>query len=199
MTVCKNGLNKMHQVIPEAVEDIRSRLWTLYWLARLLPGHTLVECGVRRGDSTRALLAACEDSGKQLWSFDIEDTRDLVLSRSGASADLYRGIWHFFRCDSVTAAHCWGGTEMPGMVFVDTNHEYETTRAEIAAWAPQLLPGGCLAFHDYWLKADNPDDHRDGVKPAVDEWANGHPDDWKLETHDATSGDTGFALLWKKE
>jgi len=170
------------------------RLWTLYWLARCSPGP-VVELGVRGGDSTMAILAACQDSGKSLHSFDIEECGHKLRDETAALgfSSLLEG-WTFTQKDSTLAGREWPGG-MVGMVFVDTDHTYATTRAEIAAWSPHVLPGGFLVFHDYWL-AEPP---RDGVKPAVDEFSDSHPRDWLLETHDAgPGGDTGLAILWRK-
>ena len=92
------GYDSMPTVVSRATADISAHLWSLYWLARTLPVRTAVELGVRSGDSTRALLAACEDVGGMLFSFD-------------AAGDAYRvkevtesyGIPHFV-VQSSTAA-----------------------------------------------------------------------------------------------
>jgi predicted O-methyltransferase YrrM len=47
-------------------------------------------------------------------------------------------------------------------VFIDANHEYESVKADIAAWLPKVKRGGMLAGHDY-------DDNFPGVKQAVNE------------------------------
>lgn len=47
-------------------------------------------------------------------------------------------------------------------VYIDAAHDYESVKADIAAWWPKVKPGGILAGHDYceaWP----------GVKKAVDE------------------------------
>lgn len=35
------------------------------------------------------------------------------------------------------------------LVFIDADHTYEAVKADIAAWAPKVRPGGILCFHDY--------------------------------------------------
>ena len=50
------------------------------------------------------------------------------------------------------------------LVFIDADHEYESVRDDIAAWAPKVRPGGWLGGHDYWKRGGFP-----GVHRAVDE------------------------------
>ncbi|MBN2309082.1 MAG: class I SAM-dependent methyltransferase [Candidatus Hydrogenedentes bacterium] len=33
-------------------------------------------------------------------------------------------------------------------LFIDGDHSYEATRRDFSLWAPFLIPGGCIAFHD---------------------------------------------------
>ena len=56
------------------------------------------------------------------------------------------------------------------LVFIDADHSYEGVKADLAAWAPKVKPGGWIGGHDY----GNPDPrYRFGVEQAVDEWAAG--------------------------
>lgn len=197
-----NGCNKMPVILAAAPTDIRYRLWTLYWLARLTrKTGVIVELGVRDGDTTRTLLAACEDSGSRLFSWDVNNCEPAVRDKTARMGlPWFAAEWRFSPGDSVNAGHAWergrGGKGPVDMVFVDTDHTLATTRAEIAAWSPHVRLGGCMAFHDYWL-ASPP---QDGVEQAVDEFAGEHGDAWLLETHDAgADGDTGFAILWKRQ
>jgi predicted O-methyltransferase YrrM len=201
VTISKNGINRMFVWQAYAVGDIKHRLWTIYWLARMTQQTgVIVELGVRQGDSTRALLSACEDCGSALWSYDTEPCKE-VVERLTTSWGIpwFTADWWFFQSDSIKAGEVWPEGTPIDMIFLDTDHTFETTRKEIAVWSPHVRPGGCIAFHDYWLH-DPPRDENQGhgVKMAVDEWANNHPDTWALETHDAgPDGDSGFAILWK--
>lgn len=183
----------MPKIVAAAPEDIRQRLWTLYWLVRLTrQGGVVVELGTRQGDSTRALLAACEDVGSKLFSYDVEHCYRVVREvTANIGLPWFQADWQFAQQDSALAGHRWthGSADL---VYIDTDHTLATTRAEIAAWAPHVQPGGCMAFHDYWLH----DPPRDGVKPAVDQFFDAHRENWSIETHDAQS-DTGFAILWR--
>lgn len=52
------------------------------------------------------------------------------------------------------------------LVFIDAEHSYEATSADIRAWAPLVRAGGWISGHDYgseWFP-------KFGVKRAVDEF-----------------------------
>jgi len=58
------------------------------------------------------------------------------------------------------------------LLFIDGDHHYEVVRADIANWAPKVVPGGIISFHDF---APSPKDLRkipylEGVRRAVTEW-----------------------------
>lgn len=38
-------------------------------------------------------------------------------------------------------------------IFIDGDHSYEACKADIAAWAPFVKPGGVIAFHDFGSRA----------------------------------------------
>jgi predicted O-methyltransferase YrrM len=62
--------------------------------------------------------------------------------------------------DSPTVARHWA-TPL-GMVFVDGGHGIDVVRADAAAWAPKVVPGGALVFHDVF------DDPADGGQAPRD-------------------------------
>lgn len=196
-TVAQEGGNKLPQICAHAPGDIRHYLHHLYWLARMTHKiGKIVELGVREGDSTRALLAACQDVGASLWSYDIENAGPVVPQKTAQyGIPWFDGVpWFFLQQDSVKAAQDWphGAVDL---VFVDTDHSYETTRAEISAWHRHVRPGGAMAFHDYCLR----DAGRDGVGPAVEEFANRWAPEWRLEFFSSNyEGGTGFCVLYRR-
>jgi predicted O-methyltransferase YrrM len=63
------------------------------------------------------------------------------LERAGAAAHV-RAI----RARSIEAARGW--REPIRLLFIDGDHSYEATRADFAAWSPQVEGNGLVAFHD---------------------------------------------------
>ena len=115
--------------------------------------HTVVEFGVRGGVSTWALLTGMP-ADAVLWSVDIEDVLSWVPEEVRSDPR-----WHFIVGDDLSAGV---QTQLPAaadLVFIDTNHEYGQTKAEIA-YALTFSPARII-FHDHNIE---------GVGRAVTEW-----------------------------
>ncbi len=133
-----------------AASDIRDHLGTIFLETVLSRPRLIVELGTRGGVSTRALLAAAEVADAHVLSVDLADCSGVELPQR------FRPRWSFVRADDVAFAgkgfadFCTG-RGLPARaeaILIDTSHEYDHTRAEIAAWAPRLAAGGALLFHD---------------------------------------------------
>jgi len=74
------------------------------------------------------------------------------------------------------------------MVYIDGDHSYSATRADIQTWVPWVKDGGLIAFHDYGTP------HTPGVKRAVDEMM------WEHECLglDRPAEDKGVLLVYRK-
>jgi predicted O-methyltransferase YrrM len=191
----KSGYAKLPKIIQAAPNDIKHHLAALYWLARISGGIDIIELGVRSGDSTRALLAAAQDMGGHVWSYDIDgDAYRVKEVTEKHGIEWVDGLWTCTKSDSIEAANGWGrGTA--DIVFVDTTHELVQTQREIYAWQHTIRPRGMMVFHDSGLNEPN----RDGVGPAVEAFANNYPNQWSLERHDhCAEGDMGLAWLVRR-
>lgn len=142
--------------------DIQDHLPRLYNLVTDNGATRVLELGVRSGVSTTAFLAALEQTGGWLWSVDVEAPPHLD------------GPWSFVRGNSLDpTVQDAVGVEPFDIIFVDTDHTYELTRAEIAAWKARLKPGGRMVFHDTNLERF---EHHTTpqpafpVKTAIEEW-----------------------------
>ena len=57
--------------------------------------------------------------------------------------------------DSLAAAGYWADRGEPlDLLFIDADHSEAACRADIAAWAPLVRPGGIVAFHDFGSRAE---------------------------------------------
>jgi hypothetical protein len=87
-------------------------------------------------------------------SVDIEDCSDVALPPR------MRSSWNFVKGDDVA----WAGAPFEAfcaklglpaqaeVIFIDTSHRYDHTKAELTAWLPRLAPGGVMMFHDTNLR-----------------------------------------------
>jgi len=58
------------------------------------------------------------------------------------------------------------------LLFIDGDHDYKAVVGDIAGWAPKVVPGGIVAFHDYAPSPKQLIKHKlQGVRQAIDEWA----------------------------
>lgn len=192
----KYGYEEMPTIINRAESEVKHHLWSLYWIARLVDAKTIVELGVRSGNSTRAFMAAAKDLGCRVVSFDIAgDAYHVRQVTESIGIPWQDGIWECRTSDSVEAGKNWSEGHID-MAFIDTSHEYNHTLNEILAWAPHIAPGGAMMFHDTGLN-EPPD--RDGVRPAMNTFMSDHSNgQWTLEDHPhIAEGDTGLGILWR--
>jgi cephalosporin hydroxylase len=103
--------------------DISLHLPFLYDSAQ---GGTVIELGVRTGNSTAAFLAA----GAEVWSVDTEDP-----AVPGEWHENPR--WHFLCGDDLDPEVLAALPATAGVVFIDTVHTYDHTLAELRAYAPR--------------------------------------------------------------
>jgi predicted O-methyltransferase YrrM len=188
------GYDLLPRICTIATNDIRHHLWSIYWLARNAPGRILIELGVRSGDSTRALLAAAKDADKHVVSYDQDgDAYDVrkVTENHGIPWSEFDGLWNCHRSDSVKAADQWLNRQL-GFVFVDTNHDYDLTSRELAAWSPLIMLGGLIVLHD----TTDAEPDRLQVTPACVDFVAREGVFWTFENlPHIGEGDTGLGWL----
>ena len=122
----------------EGHSDIRDQLPVLYAWAR--HAATVIELGVRAGNSTAAFLAALEGRG-ELWSVDINplDVPDLLL---------HCPSWHWLTADDRDPAAVAWCPDQADVLFIDTSHDQAHTLTELKLYVPKVRPGGVVLLHD---------------------------------------------------
>lgn len=125
--------------------DISDHLERLFVEALEADPDTIVELGVRGGESTFAFERAARLTDASLVSVDVEPTT--------YDADYDR--WQFVEADDVEFGErfpewCTDAGVDPAVdvLFVDTSHRYEHTVAEMDAWFPNLSSEAVVIFHD---------------------------------------------------
>ena len=155
--------------------------------------QTVVELGVRTGNSTVALLAGVVETGGYLWSVDIRlmpQEQYTPLKRAAGHA------WSFIIGDDLAVADQVGdiiecptfdgsSTFVPAgidVLFIDSSHHYDHTLAELRLYGPRATT---ILLHDTELE------HPDGaplepaypVKTAVEEWCGETGRSWRNLTN----------------
>jgi predicted O-methyltransferase YrrM len=141
----------------------------LYETARTLKGPSraidvpsathVVEIGSYKGRSTVVIghgLKANENGRYRLVCVDpcIDEKRNSDIASAfranvevGGVSDIVDIMPEF----SVEAAKSWPADRGIAMLWIDGNHEYENVRDDFLLWSRHLVPGGVVAFHDWYL------------------------------------------------
>jgi predicted O-methyltransferase YrrM len=129
-------------------------------LAFRLGARTVVELGCYVGWTSAHLALALQAAGggAKLWCVDYEP-RFLAAARDNLGRfDLAKDV-AFVRGLSLDQELLAVLPTRIDLLFIDTSHEYEATKNEIATYAPRLAPGGVIVLHDSISQ--------DGVRRAV--------------------------------
>lgn len=144
-----------------------------------LDAQKVIELGTRSGVSTAGWLYGLAQTGGHLWSVDLDPAPDLPVS-SG---------WTFIQGNDLDPAVTAQLPDTVDIVFIDTDHRYAQTLAELNVYYPRVRPGGKIVLHD--TENARPLDAEVGirypVKRAVEEFCNeelltwtNHPNCWGL-------------------
>jgi hypothetical protein len=141
------GLPELNAIREKSVTRsvLNEHLETLFLESLTLQPRLIVELGVGRGGSTQVFAAVARLCGARLVSVDIND----------CSKALDWPEWHFVQADDLEfagrfPAWCREHELEPriDVLFIDTSHLYEHTRAEIEVYFPYLAPHAKVFFHD---------------------------------------------------
>ncbi|PXW81828.1 methyltransferase family protein [Ruegeria sp. P4] len=148
-------------------------------LKRLPSGGVVAELGVDQGGFSAAILE--HNAPSQLHLVDIwGDARYHEGKAKGVfakfSEELETGKVAITRALSLDAVDAFAD-ETFDWIYIDTDHSYATTIAELRAWAPKVKANGFIAGHDYTM-GNFATGYKYGVIEAVAEFCvqNG----WKL-------------------
>lgn len=114
---------------------------------------TLVELGVRTGNSTSAFLAS-----KDRHVYPTGDIRRAVVWGGLWSVDISPPAvpghwheldhWHFLQADDTSPEAQKWLPEKFNLLFIDTSHDYEHTLLELSLYVPRVESGGIVLLHD---------------------------------------------------
>jgi len=130
----------------------------LHDLAKEAGGGCIVEIGSFHGRSTVA-LAMGSQTGQKAPVYAVDPYLQFVGPLGGAfgphdKARLLQNlimtgtaasVW-LVHLPSIQAARGW--QDPIALLWIDGDHTYEGVKADFEAWAPLVIPGGIVAFHD---------------------------------------------------
>jgi cephalosporin hydroxylase len=172
-----DGIDQLYQQIVASVPKPEMRFnGSGFSHVDVRPFH-FVEVGTWKGRSAAFMAVEIINSGKNI-KFDCVDTfegsdiePEHLADEDVKAGTLYEafinamkpveGYYTPIRATSLEAAALYEDGSLD-FVFIDADHSYESVKADIAAWAPKVRPGGYLAGHDFNAATPN-----GGVERAV--------------------------------
>jgi len=142
----------------------------------------IAEIGLEKCRMTKSVLKQCGNLITEYWAidiFEVNDSHERYYSNNIPEATweemyfyacrlmTYFPQLHILKMSSLRAAEMFLDRYFD-LVFIDSDHRYEPTLADIKAWLPKVKRGGILSGHDYAEKVTKATHHK-GVTQAVDE------------------------------
>ena len=121
--------------------DINEHLMTIYLLTERFSLTSILELGVRTGESTISLLSAAKEIGGTVTSIDIVDC---PTAKSRVKSLGFSKWWSFIEANDLQVE--WN--QPIDHLFIDTSHTYEQTLKELQKYEPLVNPGGFITLHD---------------------------------------------------
>jgi predicted O-methyltransferase YrrM/GT2 family glycosyltransferase len=163
--LAEGDLTPIYEQLCQAQSDINEHLPTFYKLVQDLDAKKVVELGTRGGVSTVAWLAGVHQTDGHLWAVDLNPCPQQIADHPRLTFTQGHDLDPFVL------------QQLPDdvdIVFVDSDHTYELTQAEIATFSKRIRPGGAAVFHDTAVREH---EHHTTEQPpypvrtAVTEWA----------------------------
>ena len=129
---------------------------------------TIIELGVRNGDSTLPLVMGAKETNGTVYSVDIE------LSTLKLSDDLKEHN-KFFLDDAINFLNNWEANKKIDIVYIDDWHSYEHVKKELEILDKIVSPNTIILLHDTMYGDTCPYYHSDLTENAGSQWELGGP------------------------
>ena len=147
--------------------DSDNHLATLLGIAIGSKGKTILELGVRNGDSTLPFLLASKLNDGKLYSVDINETNFVVPNE-------LKKYWEFTKMDAIQYLENWDASKSLDIVYIDDWHSYDHVKKELEILDRLVSPSTVILVHDLMYGGTCPFYHSD-ITLKDGQWANGGP------------------------
>lgn len=164
-------MENLKQIIEKTVVgsgDSDKHLTTLLGIALGGKAKTIIELGVRGGDTTLPLLTAANINGGVLHSVDIEQT-------TFAPSNDIKNSWKFYKQDAITFLESWDVNQNIDLIYIDDWHSYEHVKKELEILDTLVSPSTIIVLHDLMYGGTTPFYHSDLTESAGAQWEHGGP------------------------
>ena len=147
--------------------DSDKHLMLLYSLVIGSGAKTIIELGVRGGDTTLPLVLGAKETGGIVYSVD---NKKIGFSLPEELREYNR----FYLQDAVTFLESWDGNNDIDLILIDDWHSYEHVKRELEILDTLISPKTVILLHDLMYGDTCPFYHID-LTQKEGQWANGGP------------------------
>jgi len=147
--------------------DSDSHLATLLGIVLGSKGKTILELGVRNGDSTLPFLLGAKMNNGKLYSVDINETIFVAPNE-------LKKYWEFTKMDAIQYLENWDVSKSLDIVYIDDWHSYDHVKKELEILDRIVSPSTVILIHDLMYGGTCPFYHSD-ITLKDGQWANGGP------------------------
>lgn len=132
-----NIVETLHQI---AASDLGNNAYRLHEVTQSISNGTMVDLGVRCGNSSEIMLIGAEERNNKVFGVDVtfDDLRADLHNRKNYTKILG---------DSSSVGKEWSGDKVD-VLFVDTFHIKEQVMCELYCWYPHMKEDSWFVFHD---------------------------------------------------
>lgn len=177
--------------------DSDKHLLSLFSIALGSQSKTIIELGVRNGDTTLPLLLAAKYNEGHVYSVDINESIHEIPE------DLKK-YSSFIKKDAIEFLNSWDQNNKIDFLYIDDWHSYEHVKKELEILDKLVSPSTIILLHDLMYGETCPFYHVDLTKNSGEQWNNGgpyravaelNPQFWEFST---LPYNNGLTLLRKK-
>ena len=124
--------------------DMCYHVHLIYAITRGINAQTVVELGIRNGQSTRAMLYGLSKTGGKLWSNDIENCNHVCPPE-------FKKHWMFLHLSTDDFVSVIKKKNMEiDLLFIDADHSHEQSYKDFVNYEPFVRNNGFILMHDVY-------------------------------------------------